>query len=203
LREQLVGGASSKLLPPAPDDYPLPEEAREWGADPATAVAEPPGVDESVTGVETVPMADTVTFTEPEEAVRPWGDADAVTSAEEVAVDESPGEDLRPRIEETRSAIETDIAEPFALAGAETPVAAAAEPVVEEPVVEESVVEEPAAEEPAVEEPAVEEPVAEEPVALPVVETPVVEEPVAQEVVEPVVAEKPCSGTRSRGRGRS
>jgi len=68
LREQLVGGASSKLLPPAPDDYPLPEEAREWGADPATAVAEPPGVDESVTGVETVPMADTVTFTEPEEA---------------------------------------------------------------------------------------------------------------------------------------
>ena len=195
LRQQLAGGATGKLLPPAPDDYPMPEGEREWGVGPVTAVAEPPGVDESVTVAETVAVTD--------EGL--GEDAGAATGAtEEAAVEEAaeepPAEDLRARIEETRSAIETDIAEPFALAGTETPVAVeeivAEEPVAEEIVAEEPVAEEVAeeivAEEPVAEEPVAEEP-AEEPVAEEVAEEIVAEEPVAEEIVAEEVAEEPVA----------
>ena len=51
LRQQLVGGASGKLLGAAPDEYPQPEPAA-WGGS-ATAVAEPPSfVEEPVVPVE-------------------------------------------------------------------------------------------------------------------------------------------------------
>ena len=43
LRQQLVGGASGKLLGAAPDEYPQPEPVAEWGGA-ATAVAEAPSV---------------------------------------------------------------------------------------------------------------------------------------------------------------
>jgi hypothetical protein len=165
LRQQLSGSAGSKFLPPAPDDYPMPEGERAWDAGPATAVAEP----------------DTVAFAEPEPEVvaRPWEDAGADAIPVEEVAEESPADDLRARIEETRSAIETEIAEPFAFADAEMTAA------VEEPVAEE-IVDEPVAEE-IVEEPVAEE-VVEEPVAEEIVEEPVAEEaldePVAEEVVE-------------------
>jgi hypothetical protein len=164
LREQLIGGATGRLLPAAPVEFPEPQGERLWDAGAATAVAEPPVV-------------------------------------EPVIVEEATSEDLRVRIEETRAAVESDIAHPFAPVVVEEPVAeepvaeVVEEPVVEEPVVEEPVVEEPVAE--VVEEPVVEEPeaevaeeaVAEEPVAEvveePVVEEPVVEEPEAEVVEEP------------------
>ncbi len=165
LREQLIGGATGKLLPAAPIEFPEPESERIWDAGAATAVEEPPVAEPAIV-------------------------AEVVATEPEVAGD-STSEDLRVRIEETRAAVESDIAHPFAPVVVE-------EPVVEDPVVE--VVEEPSVEEPVAEEPVAEEHVAEaaeEPVAE-VVEEPVaevVEEPVAEVVEEPVfeeqVAEEP------------
>ena len=169
LREQLIGGATGKLLPAAPVEFPEPESERIWDAGAATAVEEPPVAEPAIVAE--------VVATEPEVA----GDATS--------------EDLRVRIEETRAAVESDIAHPFAPVVVEEPVVE--EPVAEEPVVEEpvaEVVEEPAAE--VVEEPVVEEPAAEEPV----VEEPVVEEPVAE---EPVVEEPAGGGRRGAGQPRS
>jgi hypothetical protein len=196
LRQQLVGGTTGRLLSPAPDDYPMPEGEREWGADATTTVAEPGAV--------------AATVTEPQVIPRPWEDAGAAAiSTEESAAPEvtaePPADDLRARIEETRSAIETEIAKPFAFVGAETPVVAEAvvaepQPVAEpEPVAEEPVVE--VAEEPVAEP----EPVAEEPVAEAVVmpaevyEGPVYQEPVAEAAppVEPVVDEAPPEPPRA------
>ena len=50
LRQQLIGGASGKLLPAAPDESPWPEAERAWDAGAAaTAVAEPePLADEAI-----------------------------------------------------------------------------------------------------------------------------------------------------------
>ena len=152
LREQLIGGATGRLLPAAPVEFPEPQGERLWDAGTATAVAEPPVV-------------------------------------EPVIVEEATSEDLRVRIEETRAAVESDIAHPFAPVVVEEPVAE--EPVVEEPVaeaVEEAVVEEPVVEEAVVEEPVVEEPVVEV-VEEPVAEEPAVEEPEAEVVEEPVIEE--------------
>jgi hypothetical protein len=168
LREQLMGGATGKFLPPAPVAFPEPEGERPWDAGTVTAVEEPPVVEPAI--------VEEVIATEPEDG------------------GEATSEDLRVRIEETRAAVESDIAHPFSPVVVEEPVAE--EPVVEEPVVEEpvvEVVEEPVVEEPVaevVEEPVVEEPLAEEPV-VEVVEEPVAEEPVVEEPVaeEPVVEE--------------
>ena len=150
LREQLIGGATGKLLPAAPVEFPEAEGERLWDAGTATAVAEPPVVEPA--------------FEEP-------------AIAEETA-----SEDLRARIEETRAAVETDIAHPFASVATE-------EAVVEEAAAEEAVVEEA-----VVEEAAVDEVVIEEPVEEPAAETPVPEEPVAEqtrvrEAVEGLVAD--------------
>ncbi len=183
LREQLVGGATGRLLPAAPVEYPQPEHERDWGDGAVTVVAEPP-VEIEVPAV----------------------------VVEEAVVEEPLADDLKTRIEETRAAVENEIAQPFAEAEvadeavvdagvAEEAVAAepaveeevVEEPVAEEPVVEEAVVEEPVAEEPAAEEPVAEEEAAEEPVAEePAVESEVAEEPVAEEpVAEEPVAEEP------------
>ncbi len=191
LREQLIGGATGKLLPAAPVEVPEPESQRIWDAGAAIAVEEPPAAESTI--------AEEVIATEPE------------------VVGEATSEDLRVRIEETRAAVESDIAHPFAPVVGEAVVE---EPIVEEPVVEaveepvaevveepvaevaeEPVVEEPVVEEPVVEEPVVEEPVAEEPVVEePVVEEPVVEEPVVEEpVVEEPVAEEPVVEEPGRG----
>ena len=56
LREQLMGGATSRLLPPGEDQYAPPADepswrassAPSWSAPAATAVAEPPVVEEIV-----------------------------------------------------------------------------------------------------------------------------------------------------------
>src|SRR5450759_5814884 len=45
LREQLIGGATGKLLPAAPVEFPEPEGERLWDAGTATAVAESPVVE--------------------------------------------------------------------------------------------------------------------------------------------------------------
>jgi len=138
LREQLIGGATGKLLPAAPVEFPEPEGERLWDAGTATAVAEPPVVEPA--------------FEEP------------------AIAQETASEDLRARIEETRAAVETDIAQPFASVATE-------EAVVEEAAAEEAIVEEA-----VVEEAAVDEVVIEEPVEEPAAETPVPEEPVAEQV---------------------
>src|SRR5450830_509702 len=159
LRERLIGGATGKLLPAAPVEFPEPDGERLWDAGTATGVAEPtivePAFDEPAI-VEEVVVVEEVAAAEPEVA------------------EEATSEDLRARIEETRAAVETDIAQPFA------PVASA-----EPDVVVEAPAEEPRAwelaydkeESPAVEQPQTEAPVAEEPAA----ETPVSEESIAEE----------------------
>jgi hypothetical protein len=188
LRERLIGGATGKLLPAAPVEFPEPEAERLWEAGAATVVAEPPVVEAVV---------------------------EEVVAAEPTAAEEAPSEDLRARIEATRAAVESDITHPFAEVVAEEAVveeAPAEEVVVEEVVaedvaLEESVVEEAAAESVDTEEAVVEESLVDEavlddselpePAALPtpeeVMEAPLVE-PVVEpsEVAEPVVEQSPA-----------
>ena len=159
LREQLIGGATGKLLPAAPVEFPEPEGERLWDAHTATAVAEPPVVEpafeepafEEPAIVEEAAVVEEVVVEEPavaeEEAVV---EEAAVVEEEAEVVEEATSEDLRVRIEETRTAVETDIAQPFASVAAEEAVVE--EAVVEEAAAEEAVVDEAAAEEAVVEE---------------------------------------------------
>ena len=143
LRQQLVGGASGKLLGAAPDEYPQPEPVAEWGGT-ATAVAETPVEEESwAPAVDEVVVDEVVVVEEAtgEGAPRPFPvwDEPAVTPV---------NEDLGARIDETRAALENELAQPFAdetaeladeaAAAADDAVvdAAAAELVAEEAVVE-------------------------------------------------------------------
>ena len=177
LRQQLIGGASGKLLPAAPDEFSRPEAERVWDTGGvATVVDEPeplieeaeaeeaivedpvaeelvveeiavaevaePGVEEVIAVAETVSISDdgVVTDTVMTTDTTTWAApaAEAVVGevpepvAEEVPepiAEEVAGEDLRPRIDETRAAVESDIARPFA--DEESP---AVEPVLEGPV---------------------------------------------------------------------
>ena len=179
LRQQLIGGASGKLLPAAPDEFSRPEAERVWDTGGvATVVAEPeplieeaeaeeaivedpvaeelvveeiavaevaePGVEEVIAVAETVSISDdgvltdTVMTTDTTTCTWAAPAAEAVVGevpepvAEEVPepiAEEVAGEDLRPRIDETRAAVESDIARPFA--DEESP---AVEPVLEGPV---------------------------------------------------------------------
>jgi len=123
-----------------------------------------------------------------------WQAESSVVVAESLAAPVVEGEDLRERIEATKMAIESEIAQPFQTAPQAVEVPAPAteveEPQVgEEPAVEEAPVAEEAVEEPFAAAPAYEpEPVAEnEPVAE---DEPVAEnEPVAEEAVEEPVGE--------------
>ena len=133
LRQQLVGGASGKLLGAVPDEYPQPESAAEWGG-PTTAVAEPPSVVEEPVTEEAAPTP------------KPFPDWDESPA-------EPTGEDLRARIDETRAALESELAEPFADRTAEQADEAATvaddavvEAVAAEVVAEEAVVDAAAAE---------------------------------------------------------
>jgi hypothetical protein len=191
LRERLIGGATSKLLPAAPIEFPEPDGERFWDAGPATAVAEPPV--EEVVVEETVVIVDEAGVVEEVALVEEVTVVEEVAAAEPEAVEDTASDDLRRRIEETRAAVETDISQPFAPAVAEEAVVeqtAVEEVTAEEPVAEEAVVDEPVVDEPVVDEPVVEEPVLEgpafrEPDAAPepdvVVEVPV-EEPRAWEI---------------------
>jgi len=167
MREQLIGGATRRLLPAAPVEFPAPEGERAWEAGPAVAVAEPPVfVEETIVAetvveeavVEEAPPAEdfgaepvfeqiiteeTVVIEDGEvvEDVVKVGDTivtDEAVVVEETIVeepevaepvveepDEQPGsDDLRARIEETRVAIENDIAQPFGALAAEPEVVA-------------------------------------------------------------------------------
>ena len=167
MREQLIGGATRRLLPAAPVEFPAPEGERAWEAGPAVAVAEPPVfVEETIVAetvveeavVEEAPPAEdfgaepvfeqiiteeTVVIEDGEvvEDVVKVGDTivtDEAVVVEETIVeepevaepaveepDEQPGsDDLRARIEETRVAIENDIAQPFGALVAEPEVVA-------------------------------------------------------------------------------
>jgi len=184
LREQLIGGATGKLLPAAPVEFPEPEGERLWDAGTATVVAEPP-IEEPVAeepvaeeAVAEEPVAEEAVAEEPvaEEPVAEEAVAEEPVAEEPVA-EEATSEDLRPRIDETRAAVETDIAQPFASVAAE-------EAVAEEAAPEEAVVEEPVAAEVVVEEPA-EELTAETPVS----EGPIAEEAPVTEAAEGLVAD--------------
>jgi gas vesicle protein len=133
-----------------------------------------------------------------------WEAESPVMVAEPLETPSAEGEDLRTRIEETKRAIESEIAHPFQTApqvidvpasafAAEEPQVAEAEPLAEaEPEVE---VEPVAEAEPVVEEPLAEaEPVVEEPLAEaePVIEQPVIEaEPVVDIAPELLEAPEP------------
>ena len=226
LREQLLGGATGKLLPAAPVEFPQPEGERLWDAGTVTAVAEPPAVEPPAVEpvVEEPAIVEEAVVVEPAivEEVAAAEEAVVEEVVAEEAVAEATSEDLRPRIEETRAAVETDIAQPFAPVAAEEAVVeevVAEEAVAEEPTAEEAVVEEVAAEEAVVEETVVEEaPVREaaaglvadmtsgsgaavaeeEPAeAAEEIEAAVVEEPVAEAVEEPVAADE--AATREDG----
>ncbi|HET6476011.1 MAG TPA: YtxH domain-containing protein [Thermoleophilia bacterium] len=173
LRQQLVGGAAGTLLEAAPDDYPQPEPAGDW-AGPASVVAEAPVEIEEEPIAAAEPVVETPSWETPPEA--PAGD------------------DLRERIDETRAAVESELAEPFADDVAE---AAVEEAVVSEEVAEEAIVEAAVSEivaEEAVEEAVVSEEVAEEAAveaaaAALVVEAAAVEAEVAEEVAVEAVVE--------------
>ncbi len=111
LRQQLAGGASGKLLGAAPDEYPQPEPVAEWGGA-ATVVAEAPWSWKPSLGRQS---RWSTRSSGVEEAVEPpapfpaWDD-----QAETPASD-----DLRARIDETRAALENELAQPFADAAAE------------------------------------------------------------------------------------
>ena len=183
LRQQLVGGAAGTLLEAAPDDYPQPEPAGDW-AGPASVVAEAP------VEIEEEPIA----AAEPVVETPPW----------ETPPEAPAGDDLRERIDETRAAIESELAEPFADDVAEEAVeeAVVSEEVAEEAAVEAAaaalVAEAAAAEAEVAEEVAVEavveaaaaEIVAEESVAEAIVDEVVAEEAVVEAAVEEVVAEE-------------
>jgi hypothetical protein len=218
LRERLIGGATSKLLPAAPIEFPEPDGERFWDAGPATAVAEPPV--EEVVVEETVVVVDEAGVVEEVALVEEVTVVEEVAAAEPEAVEDTASDDLRRRIEETRAAVETDISQPFAPAVAEEAVVeqtAVEEVTAEEPVAEEAVVDEPVVEEPVLEGPAFREPDAapepdvvvevpvEEPraweiaydereapdVEQPPAEMPIAEEPILDEpAAEPVVAEE-------------
>lgn len=198
LRQQLIGGATGRLLPAAPEEFPQPESERTWDTGAATAVAEreplgeesaveeiaveeiavaevavdEPGVAEVIGVAETLSIADdgvvtdTVVTTdttvwaasgaegpatgesvapEVEEAAEPAAEEASEPVAEAVpepVAEEAAGEDLRARIAETRAAIESEIAQPFA-----EEEAVAAEQVYEGPEYQ-APVEEPEAEAP-------------------------------------------------------
>jgi len=197
LREQLLGGATGKLLPAAPVEFPQPEGEHLWDAGTSTAVAEAPVVEAPVVEPPVVePALEEPAIVEEAVVVEP-AIVEEVAAAEEAVVEEvvaeeavaeATSEDLRPRIEETRAAVETDIAQPFAPVAAEEAVVeevVAEEAVAEEPTAEEAVVEEVAAEEAVVEEAVVEEVAAEEAV----VEETVVEEAPVREAAAGLVAD--------------
>jgi len=173
LRQQLVGGAAGTLLEAAPDDYPQPEPAGDW-AGPASVVAEAPVEIEEEPIAAAEPVVETPSWETPPEA--PAGD------------------DLRERIDETRAAVESELAEPFADDVAE---AAVEEAVVSEEVAEEAIVEAAVSEivaEEAVEEAVVSEEVAEEAAveaaaAALVAEAAAAEAEVAEEVAVEAVVE--------------
>ena len=173
LRQQLVGGAAGTLLEAAPDDYPQPEPAGDW-AGPGSVVAEAPVEIEEEPIAAAEPVVETPSWETPPEA--PAGD------------------DLRERIDETRAAVESELAEPFADDVAE---AAVEEAVVSEEVAEEAIVEAAVSEivaEEAVEEAVVSEEVAEEAAveaaaAALVAEAAAAEAEVAEEVAVEAVVE--------------
>ena len=199
LRQQLIGGATGKLLPAAPVEFPEPAGERLRDTGPATAVAEPvveepahqePQIVEDAIVAEAV-VAEVAAVDEPatlaeaavvvaeaavEEvaAVEPEVVEEVAAAEPEVAAEELRSDDLRARIEETRAAVEADIAEPFA-------------PIVVQAAVEEAAVEEPAVGELPAVEPVVQEPVVEEPV----LEGPELREPSAPPEPE-VVVEAPA-----------
>jgi transcription termination factor Rho len=177
LRQQLVGGATSRLLPAAPVEYPQPEHEREWGGTAATAVAEAPEA-----AVADVWAPEPVVVVE-----RPFAD---------VAAQEPVGEDLKVRIDATRAVVESEIAQPFAavdVVTAEDAAEAVEEAVVADAVAEEAVAEAVVAEavaEEAVAEAVIAEAVAEEAVSQMAVDDAVAEEAVAEAVVAEAVAEE-------------
>ena len=202
LREQLIGGATGKLLPAAPVEFPEPEGERLWDAGTVTAVAEPPvaepvfeepaiveeaavAEEEAVAEAAAVEpeVVDEVTVAEPEVAEV----VDEVTVAEPEVAEEATSEDLRAHIEETRAAVETDIAQPFASTAVEDAVAE--EAVVEEVAVEETVAEEAVVDEAVAEEAVVEESAEEAAAETPASEAPVVEEAPVREAVEGLIAD--------------
>ena len=170
LRQQLLGTATGRMLPAAPVEFPQPEHERDWGGA-ATAVAEPPAfeaefsmVDETEAIVEETVIIEEKVITDEgvvedlitieERIVTPEGEVleetvieeETLTVEEETLVVEEPAADtvdLRTRIEETRTEVETSLAEPF---GGGVP-AEDAEVRVDEP----SLAEEPLAEEPVAE----------------------------------------------------
>jgi len=172
LREQLIGGAAGKMLPAAPVEFPQPEHERDWAA--ATIVAEEP----------------------PETAV-----AEVPVESPAGMVGELGTQDLKARIDETRAAVENEIAQPFAAAEAveeaeiadvvaeETAVEAVAAEIVAEEALAEAEIAEAVAEE-AVAEAVIAEAVAEEAVADAVIAEAVAEEAVAEAVIEEAVAEE-------------
>jgi hypothetical protein len=142
LRHQLTGGGSGKLLDAGTGAFPEPERA-EWGGV-ATAVAEPPVVEEAGPPLEPTwapaPVVDEVVVTEVDERI---------LVVQEPGLEEEPaGEDLRARIEETRAALENELAQPFGADASEqadeaalmaddaAAVAAAAETAAEDAIVD-------------------------------------------------------------------
>ena len=99
LRRQLSGGAGGKLLGSGSDAYRQPEPAT-WGA---TTVAEAPVVVEEATWT-AEPVIEEVVVT----------DLVVEEAAAEPAAAEPATEDLRQRIEETRAALQDELAQPFA-----------------------------------------------------------------------------------------
>lgn len=168
LRQQLVGAAAGTLLEAAPDDYPQPEPAGDW-AGPASVVAEAPVEIEEEPIAAAEPVVETPSWETPPEA--PAGD------------------DLRERIDETRAAVESELAEPFADDVAEAAVeeAVVSEEVAEE-AIEEAVVSEEVADE-AIVEAAVSEIVAEGAVEEAVVSEEVAEEAAVEAAAAALVAE--------------
>ncbi len=198
MRRQLVGGATGRLLPAAPVEFPQPEGGREWDDEAGVAVAEkaPEPVAEGV-----------------------WTPEPALDIGNAVVVEEL-ADDLKARIDETRAAVESEIAQPFgsveeaAEEAAAADVAEAAEAavteaavadVIAEQAVAEALVAEAVAEEAAVEAVAAEavaeeaardavaaEIVAEEAYVEAVVTEAVAEEAVVEAMVEDAVAEQPA-----------
>jgi len=128
LRHQLAGGAGGKLLGAAPDQYPQPEPVAGGGT--ATAVVEEEPWAPAETGVEDTVVEDAVMAEEAvaEAAPKPfpaWSDEPVETEA---------SDDLRARIDATRTALESELAQPFAVESAERAGEAAA--VADEAVVE-------------------------------------------------------------------
>jgi nicotinate-nucleotide--dimethylbenzimidazole phosphoribosyltransferase len=200
-REQLLGGSMQRLLP-------APTEPAE---EPITVETPPPAA------------AVIVQAPPPPEVEVPEAEVPEAEVPEAEAPEAPAGEDLRPRIEETRAAVEREITAPF-IAEPEEPVAQppeepvseaepAEEPVAEEPVEEVAIAPAEEAEAPVAEE-AEAAPVAEEappeevaPEAAPVAEEPppeeaaTAEEPVAEAPAEEPVAEAPTRFEAPRGAG--